>query len=211
MIQLLKSRYMRLKLKDKRFQMFDAASDEEMATMLSFFALIEPSLSGGELEHLGMRAGDIRKLSPEQLPKWRGVHIVSSEFFTIIAKYCKRPGHVVDCATCSAVRMPAELWAEFCSFDPSIPYPEPSKVSPGEWASLAELKERRVTSAKYLPKNSTKKTGKSGLSLEHARTFIKCTEPGCGKPRVVYRQIAFTEEEEEEWAVGVDGLNYTCG
>ena len=197
--------------KGKSFHMFDAAPDEEMATMLSFFALIEPSIKGQELSHLDMKAAGIRKISPEAWPKFDAVHVVHAEFFIIFAKYCQRPRHEAECNVCSKVRMPPALWEEFCSFDPFIPYPQPSQVSPGEWAPLAELEKMLVTSPKYLPKNTLKKEGRSGLSLEHARTYIECCKPGCAKPRVVYRQAAFTADEEEEWTVDVDGLHYVCG
>ena len=152
-----------------------------------------------------MKAPDLRKVSPENYPRFAGIHCYASDYTFIVAKYCQRPGHVQECI-CQPVRMPAHLWAEFCSYDPFVPHPEPSKLSPGEWASLAELDDRKVTSPKYLPK-SKKKAGAANLPREQARTFIQCAMKTCRKPRVVYRQLAFTGAEEQQWLAETDGCS----
>ena len=221
--ELLEQRYSQLDLKGTPFRICGPASQTEMIEMLSFCVQIDASIPQG-LDGLHLLSKDLH--SRNGLKQWAKDHIVHSEYSVSISKSCWSVEGAVgeehyvysgNGCTCKEPKMPMRHFKNLSMRSPLLPFPEPSKNNPGEWAKYDELKLSSSTSAEYRPSLSVKKAKRKSsgggkvqkLGPKTVRTFYSCSN--CGKPCLVYCSRALTATEQEAFILETEDRNGYCG
>ena len=217
---LLHSRFQKLDLKGKAFGVFEAASKNDLLTMLSFAFVVDSQLPGGE-EGLSLKSNALHKQAA--FNEFVQSHFSVRDYFVVLGKYCQewQAGSnsfvkKFDCDCCKPVKMSGEIWEDLSTRDPLLPDPEPMG---GEWLQYADLIALRKTSPKYQPSLTQPKQAalsevpnrRKLTKAETVRSFVKCCNANCGKLRCVYSLEALSPDEAKQFVTATQDVNYYCG
>jgi hypothetical protein len=182
----LSTRIQSLTLKDVKFAVHSAASDEDIDEFFDHILFIEPHL---ERDHL--RKADLKEA--KHLKKFMDQHCHISQYVFQIRK-CKDQA----CYYCTEypVRLPEEVFASL-SFLP-LPRLDESKK---HYQSFSDLYGKEVISEcdrpSLVPDDENSQVDKENSNLfrnTRVRRVIHCQE--CSKPRCIYSSAAFSAQEK---------------
>ena len=190
--------FKRLKLHDKNFQVFSAATDEDMKCLWSELKTIDDSLEYGI---------PYRKTCLKSHPNLVAFlsHCCQLRHYSFTIKKCG----ISDCTTCKPVRMPRERFENLSYLSDPVPGHD------GHYRPFEQVYNTETTE-EHRPSLQSQKGRQKALpfsaSVQHVKNadiMIQCEE--CEMWRLVYSKYKLTAAERKTLEKTLEEYTYTCG
>ena len=189
---------MRLKLKQKPFELYPAASEAEIKALWENLLNIDPTLTFGE---------KINKSTLESHPKIQEfiTHCCQLRHYSFCVKKCGDS----SCGICLPPRLPPTVFAHVHFL------PDPVPMADGHYKPFCEIygtvtsESHRPSLAKKSPKGKTLPFVASVQHVRNVNIMVLCEE--CSMWRLVYSPYKLSASEKEKLSSVLNEVSFTCG
>ena len=195
---LLQGIFIRLQLKDSKFQTFEAASKHDMDSLWKNILQVDENIT----------PATTTKLEAQQMKKFQKFIETHCRFrsYMVSIKKCGLP----DCDVCKPIILPPELFLNLYHLPDPIPVGDHYKDFDSMYGKEVETSEDHCPSkVEAVAKSGGMPFTPTAQTANNVKVVVQCCE--CEKWRLIYSRYALTTSERSELQQILEIVQYSCG